>query len=119
MHRAGEIRDAVLDSGGWEIDCPYGDPECCGHVEVARPALHFKQWGSWAPITDPPHGVLPGDVCLSADGGRYDADADYVCAWNESDGTWLRYRGHGPKAGGKLLDGVDWCEFPEHYLAPA
>jgi hypothetical protein len=29
------------------------------------------------------------------------------------------YRGPSPKAGGKLLDGVDWCEIPDVSLVPA
>jgi len=76
-------------------------------------AFHFKQFGSWGPAGS---GVYPGDVCwsLAVDGyeEKYVADADYVCASNESIGEWIRYYGPAPKAGGKLLDGVEYCEFP-------
>jgi protein gp37 len=57
---ARELRDAVLDRAT--------------RLGESRPALHFKQWGSY-----------------------------------DEDGV---YRGPSPKASGKLLDAVEWCEFP-------
>src|SRR5262249_18921468 len=48
------------------------------------PRFHFKQWGSWKP-----------NPAARSDSGS------------------MIYAGENPKAGGKLLDGVDWCEFPE------
>jgi len=97
---ADEIRDACLSE------------DYVGPGEVARtgPAFLFKQWGSWAPVES--GGVRTGDVCLSPDGERYDVGPDYVCASNETEGTWLRYAGANPKSGGRLLDSREWNEFP-------
>lgn len=101
---AREIRDAVLARAIPEGGLAHGEhPYDYGYE---RPAFHFKQWGSWVPDGR-------GEVCLSDDGTRYDKDDHYICAPNESDGTWMRYAGATPKAGGKLLDGDEWCEFPD------
>jgi protein gp37 len=98
---AREIRDALIDSGyrdGPGTYSPYN-----------RPAFHFKQWGAYVPC----EGAEGTDVCLSEDGTLYVQNLDYVCAPNESDGVWMRYAGLAPKSGGKLLDGVEWCEIPD------
>jgi protein gp37 len=66
-----ELREAMLGRDPHEPLNPW----------PARPAFHFKQWGSWRPH---PHGGA------------------------------MVYAGANPKSGGKLLDGVEWCEFPEY-----
>lgn len=81
-----------------------------GRGGATRPAFHFKQWGGWAPAG---RGVYPNDICLSEDGTLDTAGPDYVCFANESDGTHMRYMGATPDAGGKLLDGIEWCELPD------
>lgn len=74
----------------------------------------FKQWGNWAP--DASGGVRNGDVCMSPDGDTYTVDRDYICAHNESEGTWLR--NVGKKAAGRMLVEPDgsgsrtWDEYP-------
>ncbi|WP_020577896.1 hypothetical protein [Actinopolymorpha alba] len=50
------------------------------------------------------------DICLSLDGDRYDVASGYVCAHNESDGTWMRRAGK--KAAGRLLDDRTWDQIP-------
>lgn len=84
--------------------------ELQGECEEREIPFFLKQMGSWGPM--PIGGMRDGDICMSEDGERYTVDRDYVCAPNESDGTWLRYFGAGPKSGGKLLDGREFCEFP-------
>lgn len=59
-------------------------------------AFHFKQWGSYAP-----RGFVSG---------KADSDSRHQV---EVDGWWTFYYGLSPKAGGKILDGREWCEFPE------
>lgn len=86
------------------------DPDAFAAARATRPAFHFKQWGGWAPAG---RGVYPNDICLSEDGTFDTAGPDYVCFANESDGEHMRYMGGGPDAGGKLLDGIEWCELPD------
>lgn len=68
--------------------------------QAAGVDFFFKQWGAWSPD---PADVRRGDICLSEDGDRYDVRPGYICAHNESDGTWMRRVGKG--AAGRLLDG--------------
>lgn len=65
-------------------------------------ALHFKQWGSWAPapIGRERHPV-DGDPSL-----RWVCDAPRPS-------ELMAYYGQGPKSSGKTLDGREFCEFPE------
>ncbi len=68
----------------------------------------FDQWGEWAPSPTP--GIHTRDICMS-ENGQYDtAGPDYICVFNESDGTWLRRVGK--KKAGRMLDGRTWDEFP-------
>jgi protein gp37 len=76
---------------------------------ASRVAFLFKQWGAWAEPPAAP-GTRVGDVCLSPDGDRDDVDPDYVCAHNETEGTWLRRLGK--HAAGRVLDGRTWDQYP-------
>jgi hypothetical protein len=70
-------------------------------------ALHFKQWGSYAPrglvsglddVAERHRKSIPGRSSSPREGGRV---------------PWTVYfYGSAPKSAGKLLDGVDYCEFP-------
>ena len=78
-------------------------------------AFHFKQWGSWGPRRK--MGVFPGDLFWTVEPRaawteKYVVGDDYVCAPNETEAEHLRYHGPSPKASGKLLDGVEHCDFP-------
>lgn len=102
---AREIRDAVLAE-------PCG--RCAAGVatdvfHTARPALHFKQWGSWMP-----GGSADGHFILLDRSGRRGELADGV-----ENFTQMHYAGANPKSGGKLVDGVEWCEFPDSAPVPA
>jgi protein gp37 len=92
---AREIRDAVLYGGDPRIEALAAERL----VDPNRPALHFKQWGSWRP----------------------QFTATTVPAGNAKlvDGQWMVYAGASPKSGGKELDGVAWCEMPETGLVSA
>jgi protein gp37 len=84
-------------------------------------ALHFKQWGSWGPAES---GIYPGDIFWTVTPGaaweeRYVVGDDHVCAPNESEAEHLRYHGASPKASGKILDGVEYCDFPSRIGATA
>lgn len=99
---AREVRDACL---AVSIDDEPFD------ITRLRPAFHFKQWGSWAPDAHAhdPNGyfVLPDGSAASAfDADRYGIDLHGAVR--------MGYAGPQPKAGGKLLDDVEWCEIPEH-----
>lgn len=98
---ARELRDACIFHPDPDSP-PWGDR----HPE--SPAFFFKQWGEWAP--SPADGVRPLDICMSHDGDLYEAQRDYVCAPNESDGEWLRRVGK--KNAGRLLDARTWDEMP-------
>lgn len=92
-----------------------GDPECCGEPVPAgtRPALFFKQWGSWAPL---PTGSSSEGIYVSADGTRHAplAHEGSLRSFDSEDSVVrMRYRGSTPKAGGKTIDGTEWCEFPD------
>ena len=113
---AREIRDAVLERGGDDVvtfDYLGPDPnDITGERwgEIIRPALFFKQWGSWEPDE---FGRDPNAVWVSLDGrARGSLAAD---AYDDlPDGSMrMRYAGARPTAGGKLLDGVARSEFPE------
>ena len=82
---------------------------CLAHEDP--PAFHMKQWGSWTPD---PEGRDPKGPWLRPAGGAlvtsmqadaYDLDLDGAVR--------VRYAGPRATSGGKLLDGVDWCEIPE------
>jgi protein gp37 len=92
---AREIRDAVLYGGDPRIEALAAERL----VDPNRPALHFKQWGSWRP----------------------QFTATTVPAGNAKlvDGQWMVYAGASPKSGGKELDGIGWCEMPETGLVSA
>lgn len=98
-----EIRDAVLSApcgrcaAGESVDDVF---------HVPRPALHFKQWGSWAPGLPEPGSYI---TYLSRDGRR--SDRLEMLLPGPAVATMV-YRGANPKSSGKLLDGVEWCEFP-------
>jgi protein gp37 len=79
-----------------------------------RPAFHMKQWGSWTPD---PNGLDAAAVWVKTDGTRVtDFQADvYDIDLNRA--VRMRYAGPRPGDGGKYLDGVDHCEFPELALA--
>lgn len=125
---AREIRDACLN---YVLDrTEYGVCPACGRLTGAgsfcdcktrekmrawgeRPALHFKQWGSWTPdgatVRDP-HVTHAGRLLTTNDLDRF--------SWPEGAAA-VRYAGAHNKSGGKLLDGVDWCEIPDPALTPA
>lgn len=67
-------------------------------------AFFFKQWGAWVPVRRGER----FDVVLEEDGSSRKADA----ALPSPGSARLRFAGTNPKSGGKLLDGVEWCEFP-------
>jgi protein gp37 len=79
--------------------------------QAAAVAFFFKQWGEWAPYEIVPGGDLGGDcrrgnaIIMSRTGepndGHYRASRD----------VWMGRVGK--KAAGRLLDGVEWSEFPE------
>ena len=115
-----EIRDAVLALDEPE---PLRSSDADGRVvwegfPPQRPALHFKQWGSWAPD---PNGICERAVYLAHDGrayGRMALDAIDLDHHPLADPVFrMGYRGSSPSAGGKLLDGIDWCEIPDPGLA--
>lgn len=74
--------------------------DACAEHEIP---LHGKQWGSYAP-SEPSR----ADYALEPNG--------MACAPNlalpSPDVAWMRYMGAAPTSGGKILDGVDHCEFP-------
>ncbi len=89
---ARELRDACLDFGAHEL---------------TRPAFFYKQTGSWRPLSETePRGDT---VALQPDGTKRPAHE----ALPNKETAWMRYAGASPKSGGKLLDGREWCEFPE------
>ncbi|MNW41810.1 Phage protein Gp37/Gp68 [compost metagenome] len=77
----------------------------------------FKQWGEWVPTNAEKDtgvyvpGVFPGDVCMSPNGECDVAPENYICFFNETEGTTMRKIGK--KKAGRLLDGRTWDEFPE------
>jgi protein gp37 len=98
---AREIRDACLDT---------------------ETAFFFKQWGSWEPLighvnredAERLYTLLPGGL-EPWNGHRHGS----ITKWDEPavDGHGnpiFRFAGVGGKSGGKLLDGREWCEMPEH-----
>jgi protein gp37 len=118
---AREIRDAVLKLGMFhdrdaectcDLDSITHEPWCPTR-RGRRPAFHMKQWGSWSPDAT---GTCEPAVFLGHDGrqvGRMGLDADPL-ALAESEPVYrMGYRGAAPTAGGKFLDGIDWCEVPE------
>lgn len=86
----------------------YGDPDAFERNDPKRPRLHMKQWGSWAPNPDGPDGwwVLPNGDRMT----HMYADAHGI---DLNGAIRMRYAGPKPTSGGKLLDGVDWCEIPD------
>ncbi|MDZ4393786.1 phage Gp37/Gp68 family protein [Cypionkella sp.] len=76
----------------------------------------FKQWGEWGP--DEYHGgrdkVMEGKArcaCLTDSGEWNYYPNAYIPPLDGSVGQWV-FR-HGKKAAGRLLDGVEWSQFPE------
>jgi hypothetical protein len=81
----------------------------------------MKQWGSWAPVRrDVPR---VGDELLGVDGKRIRIVPDLLEALKLSRGPGgeylspvgsavVRYAGPDAHAGGKILDGHDYCERP-------
>lgn len=101
-----EIREAVLDRGRRG----YGDTS----DRSKTPALHFKQWGSWAPAASQADGVWVSPDGRTRSSLAADAYGDLP------DGSMrMRYVGASPKSGGKLIDGVEYCEFPQYDPVPA
>jgi protein gp37 len=96
-----EVRDAVQ---AVSIDDDPADPT------RLRPALHFKQWGSFTPDE---FGRDPEGVWLMPDGTRHTSFAADVYGIDLSGAARVRYAGAAPGSGGKFLDGTDWCEFPD------
>jgi protein gp37 len=75
-----------------------------------RPALHFKQWGSWTPDE---FGRDPNGVWVNPNGSvvtSFQADV-YEDVLHEG-AVRMRYAGPRPGDGGKFIDGTDHCEFP-------
>lgn len=108
-----EIRAAVLARAVPEGGLPHGEhPHDYGYD---RPALHLKQWGSWAPAPD-----HPDSVWVSPDGRVRSSLAADVTGDLPDGSMRMRYVGAAPKSGGKRVDGVEWCEFPDYdpVLAP-
>jgi protein gp37 len=109
-----EIRDEVLALDTVPDTWPDGSRYLADGL--GRPALHFKQWGSWTP--DPLGRDIKG-VWVSPD-GRMRSEFVADITGDLPDGSMrMRYAGASPKSGGKFLDGVDWCEFPTLSLTPA
>ncbi|MFL5313065.1 MAG: DUF5131 family protein [Myxococcales bacterium] len=117
---AREIRDYVL----------YGEARRPAHMgaglmidpspvilgEGRSVALHMKQWGSWTPD---PFGASSENVrWVGVDGSVYTTENldVYGIEDNALRLTRMRYAGPHPSDGGKLLDGVEWCEIPERAL---
>jgi protein gp37 len=96
-----EIRDVVLGEGRENDPQPYGP--------WTRPALHFKQWGSYTPD---PNGIDPDAVWVKLDGTRVSSFQADVYGIDLNHAVRMRYAGPRPGDGGKYLDGTDWCEFP-------
>lgn len=71
-----------------------------------RPKFHFKQWGSWEPSGE-------GDTLVLPDGSRPGRIAIDAYGLDTDGGQFMHYAGPNPKSGGKLLDGVEWCEIPD------
>jgi hypothetical protein len=103
-----EIRDAVLAQGREDTPQQY--------APWTRPALHFKQWGSWTPD---PNGIDPNAVWVKPDGTRVTSFQADVYDIDLTHAVRMRYAGPRPGDGGKYLDGVDWCEFPEPEMVAA
>lgn len=111
---AREIRDAIIGEDSpwyWEANDLQGRP--------IRPSLHFKQWGSWAPVrrTAPNRGdfwLLPDGSTETYQGEDAERDIGYcLIRYDGTDAVLVRYAGPTPDSGGKILDGVDWCEIPK------
>lgn len=68
--------------------------------QAAGVPFFFKQWGSWVPAR--PNQGLPADAYVPLEPDFPDSMADGVA-----------YAGPTPKAGGRLLDGHEWNEYPE------
>ena len=69
----------------------------------------FKQWGEWVPFEPFAGGDLGGDMRRGI--------VEHVCADRENDGHFRRgdcyMRRVGKKDAGRLLDGMEWNQFPE------
>jgi protein gp37 len=68
-------------------------------------ALHFKQWGEWAPSTDQYIDELVRPLELNVDFSKL-RNPDVI----EANG-WAFVKA-GKKASGRLLDGREWNELP-------
>lgn len=121
---AREIRDACAGQRISLRALPGG--ESVGEVDLAPIAFHFKQWGSWRiGRGDYSGSALTGyrrtvreSILLDAEGRRRDTN-ELSTFTLPDDWERMEYAGAAPKSGGKLLDGVEWCEFPELMLTPA
>lgn len=78
---------------------------------AAGVAFHFKQWGEWVPVSRPTdadevvwaaNSYLPRGRWLDIDGGDKHRSWDTVMVDRV-----------GKKMAGRLLDGVEWSQFPE------
>ncbi len=69
--------------------------------ETQNVAFFFKQWGAWAPATD------PDALMVSVDGEIYDDASD-----RGADDTPVSMRRIGKAAAGRDLDGRRWDEMP-------
>lgn len=78
-----------------------------GGASLLNLPFHFKQWGSYAPrgfvsgkndVDQRHEKTVAGDPRSNREGGRVD--------WRTF------FYGAGPKSGGKILDSIEWCEFP-------
>lgn len=127
---AREIRDAVLamelahpDMRPLEEAFALGAPddvlaEGIAHemAERRRPAFHMKQWGSWTPDPHFPAGHHSDAWFVLPDGARCTAMYADANGLDLTGAVPMRYAGPSQHAGGKLLDGVDWCEIPDRHV---
>ena len=125
-----DLRDRSVCTGGHDCSATnhvhgcYNDRCRSGIGEHRSTSFFFKQWGEWVPYEQDP---LPpfwwsqhGDVI---DGRHLPADlwdeAGRPVTRRDGHGTWIGdldsgvvYRRVGKKAAGRLLDGVEWSEYP-------
>lgn len=82
---------------------------------AAGVAYFFKQWGEHAPVRpyDDTEGWHPGEIVLNRDGRDWRGSEILF-----EDGAYVMRR-VGKKAAGRLLDGVEWSQFPESRVAVA
>lgn len=75
---------------------------------AAGAAFFFKQWGEYAPVTEPFDGqaVISGDAKRT---GFMHLDGRLL---NHVDGQAVLMHRYGKKAAGHELDGREWKEFP-------